>query len=199
MALLTLVTAGCGASEDHVLGAPVQGPTTRPAAAERVTAARPDLTGRKVSADNYAMGVCVGLDQFGLDYAAARAHRAAALSGSPTTVRTALLGYYDSLDQAFDRMSVAVRAAGIPQLEHGEAMATGVVATIGEARRAGDRHRPEVQALPTADRTKFRPAAGRLVRDSDRDVESAMHRLGRFDVDPKFRGAFDRAQACPHR
>src|SRR5260221_10143837 len=99
--LLVLTTSACGATQDQVLGGPVQGPTVRAVPAARQVA-RPDLTGRKVSADKYALGVCVGLDQFGLDYAAARSRRAAAMAGSPTAVRTALLGYYDSLDQAFD-------------------------------------------------------------------------------------------------
>jgi hypothetical protein len=139
------------------------------------------------------------LDQFGLDYAAARDKRATAMAGSAGSAREALLGYYDSLDQAFDRMAAAVRRSGIPELEHGDVMAAGVVSTLGEARQAGDHHRPEVAALPTSDTRKFRPAANRIVRDSDRDVAGAMRKLGRFDADPRFRQAFDQSRTCPHR
>jgi hypothetical protein len=78
-------------------------------------------------------------------------------------------------------------------------MAAGVVSTLGEARQAGDHHRPEVATLPTADTRKFRPAANRIARDSDRDVAGAMRRLGRFDADPRFRQAFDQSRTCPHR
>jgi hypothetical protein len=199
-ALLLAATSGCGATQDQILGGAPRPAAVRPAAVDHAPAPAPvDPTGGKVALDRYAASVCAGLAQFGVDYAGARTRRQAALKGSPESARTALLGYYDSLDKAFDRMSATVRGAGTPDLDHGDVIAAGVASTLDDARRAGDRHRPRVQSLPTADRAKFDPAAQGIVKDSDRDVASTMGRLGRFDADPRFRRAFDHAQACRHR
>lgn len=192
--------SSCGSTQDHVLG----GPPARPVAARTqpvvdLSQTVPDYTGHKVPVDTYATNVCMGLDQFGLDYAAARTVRSNALDGAPAAVQTALLGYYDALDRAFDRMSNTVRASGIPELAHGDAMAAGVVTTLGEARKAGDSYRPQTQALPLKEPTRFHGVARRIVRNSDHDVETAMRRLGRYDADPNFRKAFDRSKACPHQ
>jgi hypothetical protein len=196
--LVLLGTAGCGSSQDHVLGAAAKNPAV---AQVRLASVAPvaDLSNRKVAVDTYATTVCAGLAQFGVDFHAAKSHRAAAMNGSPSATRTALLGYYDALDVAFDKMVATTKRAGIPNLSDGKAVAAGVIATLDEARQAGDHYRPKAQALGTQDAKHTRAAAEKIADNSDRDVSGVMRRLSRYDGDPLFRAAFTRAITCQHR
>jgi hypothetical protein len=195
-----LGTAGCGAGQDHILAAAPA--ANNPAVAQpRLASVGPVAdTSRKVSVDNYATAVCTGLAQFGVDFHAAKARRATAMTGSAAaTSRTALLGYYDALDAAFDRIVASTRSAGVPNLSDGKTVAAGVVATLDAARQAGDRYRPKAQALAGSDTKGVRTAALKLADSSDREVAGVMGRLSRYDGDPMFRNAFTRAITCQHR
>jgi hypothetical protein len=196
--LVLLGTSGCGSDQDHVLGVGAQ----RPAVAQaRLASVGPvvDASTRKVTVDTYATAVCTGLAQFGVDFHAAKAHRAAAMTGTATATRSALLGYYDALDAAFAKMVASTRAAGIPNLSEGKAVAAGVVSTLDAARQAGDHYRPKAQALGVSDAKELRTAALMIAVSSDRDVAGVMRRLSRYDGDPMFRNAFTRAITCQHR
>jgi hypothetical protein len=197
--LALLGTAGCGAGQGHIVGAAA---ANNPAVAQpRLASVGPVVdSSRKVSVDNYANAVCTGLAQFGVDFHAAKARRATAMTGTvAATNRTALLGYYDALDTAFDRILGSTRAAGVPNLSDGKTVAAGVVATLDAARQAGDRYRPKAQALGGSDAKGVRAAALRLADSSDRDVAGVMGRLSRYDGDPTFRNAFTHAITCQHR
>jgi len=196
--LVLLGTSGCGSDQDRVLGVGAQSPAIAPA---RLASVGPvvDTSTRKVTVDTYATAVCTGLAQFGVDFHAAKAHRAVAMTGTATATRSALLGYYDALDVAFDKMLATTRAAGIPNLSDGKEVAAGVVSTLDAARQAGDRYRPKAQALGGSDAKEMRTAAQKIADSSDRDVAGVMHRLSRYDGDPQFRNAFTRAITCQHR
>ncbi len=196
--LVLLATSGCGSDQDHVLGVGAQRPVVAPA---RLASVGPvvDTSTRKVTVDTYATAVCTGLAQFGVDFHAAKAHRAVAMTGTVTATRSALLGYYDALDMAFEKMVASTRAAGIPNLSDGKEVAAGVVSTLDAAREAGDHYRPKAQALGGSDAKEMRTAAQRIADSSDRDVAGVMRRLSRYDGDPQFRNAFTRAITCQHR
>jgi hypothetical protein len=194
--LLLFGVAGCGGGQDHVAGAALNQPAV---AAPRLASVGPviDPT-HKVAVDAYATSVCTGLAQFGVDFHAAKAHRVQALTGSASTTRSALLGYYDALDTAFERMVTTTQRAGIPNLSDGHEVAAGVISTLGQARQAADKYRPKAQGLGGSDSKDVRTAAEKLAETSDREVATVMHRLSRYDGDPLFRNAFTRAVTCQH-
>jgi hypothetical protein len=200
--VLLFAVTGCGATQDQVLGVVPKQP--HPAAAKAVAVAAPaprvvaQPATRKVAVDTYATGVCGGLAEFGTAFHDAKTRRTAALNGSPTAARTALLSYYDALDAAFDRMMLVTRAVGVPKLAHGADEAAGVVATLQAAKQVDAGYRSKAQQLPSAGTKHSRATAQSIAADSDRDVSDAMHRLSQFNSDPAIRKAFTRAKACQH-
>jgi hypothetical protein len=196
--LLLLGAAGCGADQDHVLGTAAKHSAVAQAQLASVGPVS-DLSARKVPVDTYATSVCAGLARFGVDFHTAKDRRSAGMNGSPAATRAALLLYYDALDSAFDKMVATTQRAGIPNLSDGKAVAAGVVSTLGEARKAGDAYRPKAQALSGKDAKDTKAAAQKIADGSDRDVANVMHRLSRYDGDPKFRAAFTKAITCQHR
>jgi len=208
--VMVLGLAGCGATQDQLLGAAAK-PLATPAptrttvvAAKAAAAVKPVAAGaakpadpnRKVTVATYANDVCAGLAQFGVAFHDAKAKRTAAMSGSPAQVRTALLGFYEAMDTAFDSVVQATRQAGVPKLADGKKVASGVVSTLGAARKAGDRHRTAAQALDPTSNKSIRTAAQQIAGDTDRDVADQMRLLARYDSDPKVRAAFTHAPSC---
>lgn len=210
--LVVLSLAGCGSSQDQLLGvadrplaipAPIHAvaaAAAKPAAAgkpaKKSAAEHPADPSRKVTVGAYADDVCAGLAQFGVAFHEAKAKRTAAMSGSPAQVRTALLGFYDAMDSAFDSVVLASRRAGVPKLSHGKNVASGVVSTLGAARKAGDKHRSAAQALDPNSKKSVRTVAQQIAGDTDRDVVDQMRLLARYDSDPAVRAAFTQAPSC---
>jgi hypothetical protein len=194
--LLLFGVAGCGGGQDNAVGVVANQPAV---AAPKLASVGPvtDPT-HKVAVDAYATTVCTGLAQFGVDFHAAKAHRVQAMSGSATATRSALLGYYDALDGAFDRMLATTQRAGIPNLSDGREVASGVISTLDQARQAADKYRPKARGVGGSDPKDVRTAAEKIADNSDREVATVMHRLSRYDGDPQFRNAFTRAVTCQH-
>lgn len=210
--LVVLGLAGCSSTQDQVLGAaakplpagraaqapkPAAAASASKANAPRAAVAAPAVAvPSKVTVETYADNICAGLAQFGVAFHDAKARRVAAMGGSPAEVRAALLGFYDALDSAFDQVVLVTQHSGVPKLARGSSVASGVVATLGSARKAGDRYRAAAQALDPGTKGSVRSAAQRIAGNTDRDVAAQMRLLSRYDSDPAVRSAFTHAPNC---
>jgi hypothetical protein len=153
--------------------------------------------GSKVSPAEWAAKVCAALGPWRAQIATLNTQAQQQVSGasSPEQVRTSLLALLNGAAVASDNARVAVVAAGVPDVDGGQAVAARFIDALTRAREAYRHAGSDLGGLPTTNASSFYDGVvavlGRL------QTEYAASALDTSNLDaPALREAFDGVDQC---
>jgi uncharacterized lipoprotein NlpE involved in copper resistance len=149
------------------------------------------------SASAYASDVCTAAkDWVGAIQQRSNEVRGALQPGaSPAEGKRVLRDFLDDTVTETEQFSQAVRDAGTPDVERGDAAANALQEAADEAKGILENARSQADRLPTDDREEFARQAGTL-GDSTRQSLSSVGDAFRTEQSSELRDAFNEADEC---
>jgi hypothetical protein len=149
------------------------------------------------SADEWAAEVCGALAPWRTTIADLNRQAATQMAGATTSAQTRdnLIALVGGARQASERARAAIAAAGVPDVEGGDAVAHGFEASLAGTRDAYAQAEADLAALPTTDDTAFYDGVSAvLTRLTD---QYGAHGVDLAGLDsPELRQAFDGVAEC---